>query len=190
MPGPSLRWPLVTIVACFMSIAGCDNESVGVEQASAAATAGDPCSLLTTGEVAAVIPGAKSPKRDKSREQYGISACIWDTPGGRLVVQTWKSEPNAVENEARGLSAGFVDPLNAGAKNNVRFEKIDGVGEQALAVVEVEDAKRGILNDVAMLVGQRGDQVLVLLSNDLARAERSSALTGLKKLGANAAKRL
>jgi hypothetical protein len=190
MRGPSLRWSIVTIAACFMSVAGCGKESVGVEEASAAASPGDTCSLLTTAEVASVIPGAKSPERDKSREQYGISACIWDTPRGRLVVQTWKSQPSAVDNEARGLAEGFVDPLKPGAKNNVRFEKIDGVGEQALAVVEIEDAKRGILNDVAMLVGQRGDQIVVLLSNDLARSERSSALAGLKKLGAAAAKRL
>jgi hypothetical protein len=190
MRASAIRWSIVTIAACFMSVAGCGKQSVGVEQASATSTPGDPCSLLSTAEVASVIPGAKSPERDKSREEYGISACIWDTPQGRFAVQTWEGEPNAVENEARGLAQGFVDPLKPGAMNNVRFEKIDGVGERALAVVEIQDAKRGLLTDVAMLVSQRGDQILVMFSNDLARTERSAALGGLKKLGTAAAKRL
>lgn len=183
-------------VACaagiIIFIAGCDRQSVGVESADAASPvlAGDPCKLLTTAEIAAFVPGAKGGMRDRSREEYGISACTWSTPRGRFAVQTWKSDPNSVENEIRGLSQGFIDPLMPGAKNNVRFETIPGVGDKTMIVIEQADAQRGILSDASMLISQRGDRMIVLQSDDLVRANRTKALSAFRELALAAMKRL
>ena len=56
--------------------------------------------------------------------------------------------------------------------------------------METEDLKRGILHDVAMIVTQRGDTIVVMGADELARMDRAKALAGLQKLGAAAAKRL
>jgi hypothetical protein len=164
--------------------------SLSAASVMAASPLGDPCALLSTKEVAAFVAGANSPRRDRSREEYGIYACEWKTPRGRFGVEIWKSEPNAVESEAHGLVQGFVDPLKADAKKNVRLEKIAGVGEQAIAVVEQKDSNRGILNDVAMLLTQNGEYLVVMGSDDLARGDRAAVLAGLRRLGIAAAARL
>lgn len=178
----------LTTIACVIAVAGCDRHSL-IDQAEAADLA-NPCSLLTVSEISAVVAGAKPAMRDETREKYGISACEWKTARGRIGIETYKSPPNAVEDDIRGLAEGFVDPLRPGVKNNIRFEKIEGVGEKAMAIVETEDQKRGILTTVAMLVTQRGDTVLIVGSDELARMDRAKALAGLQKLGAAAAKRL
>ena len=77
--------------------------------------ADDPCRLLTTAEVRGVFPNAKAGARERSREQYGIRACVWETPTGHFAVQQWTTKPGAVDNEIRGLSSGFLDPLNPAA---------------------------------------------------------------------------
>jgi hypothetical protein len=59
-----------------------------------------------------------------------------------------------------------------------------------MAIVETEDQKRGILTTVAMLVTQRGDTIVIVGSDELARMDRTKALAGLQKLGAAAVKRL
>ena len=179
---------LVTIAACVTAVAGCNRHSI-IERAEAAELS-NPCSLLTVSEISSVVAGVKPALRDETREKYGISACEWKTARGRIGLETYKGPPNAVENDIRGLAEGFVDPLRPGVKNNIRFEKIDGVGEKAMAVVETEDQTRGILTTVAMLVTQRGDTVLIVGSDELARMDRAKALAGLQKLGAAAVKRL
>ena len=152
--------------------------------------ADDPCRLLTTAEVRDVFPNAKVGVRERSREEYGIRACVWETPTGHFAVQQWTTKPGAVDNEIRGLSSGFLDPLNPAAPNNVRFETIAGIGEAAMAVIETRDESRGILSDVAMLVTQRGDRLLELQSPDLPRSERAVALKALTMLGRTAVNRL
>lgn len=179
---------LPTLAFCIIAVAGCGRHSI-VETADAAEPA-HPCSLLTVSEISSVVAGAKPALRDETREKYGISACEWKTARGRVGLETYKSDPNAVENEIRGLAEGFVDPLRPGVKNNIRIEKVDGVGEKAMAIVETEDKKRGILTTVAMLVTQRGDTIVIVGSDELARMDRTKALAGLQKLGAAAVKRL
>lgn len=149
---------------------------------SAMLAADNPCRLLTTAEVRGVIPGAKAGVRETSLEQYGISACIWKTPTSKFVLQSWTGEEDTVDVEARGLAAGFTDPLSNSAEANVRFENITGVGESARAMVEVKSDEKGILGDVAMLISQRGTQFLVLESSDLAHGDRNAALKALTKL--------
>jgi len=150
----------------------------------------DPCRLLTDAEVRRSFPGARAGQPETSREKYGIRACVWQTERGSFALQRWTAKAGTVDNEIRGLSLGFVDPLNPAARQAVRFEPLSGIGEQAMAVVETRDDARGILTDVAMLVTQRGDQLIELHSQDLARGDRAAALQTLSALARSAASRL
>ena len=152
--------------------------------------ANSPCRLLTDAEVRAVFPGAKSGVPERSREEYGIKACVWDMDTDRFVLQTWASKGGNADNEIRGLASGFVDPLNAGAQNNVRYETIAGIGEQAMAMVETQDEKRGILSDAALLVAQHGNRILELQSQELPHRTRAAALQALTTLGREAVARM
>ena len=159
--------------------------------AATTAHAADPCKLLTDAEVQSVFPGARAGKPERSREQYGIQACQWTHPAGSLALQLWAvKKPGAHDEEIRGLAQGLVDPFSAAAKKNVRYEKIAGVGDGATALVETESKPRGVLSDLAMLVAQRGNQLVQLQSADLARGDRAAALRGLAQLGKAAVDRL
>lgn len=165
--------------------------ATGVKAATEPLPKVDPCSLLTGAEVRQYFPKAKAPVRERDREKYGITACIWDHPAGRLVLQlTLGAEPGSSNDEAQGLVLGFVDPLKPGVREQVRIEKIDGVGSEAAAVVEKADEKRGILSDAAYLYTQRGDVQLLVAAVDLARGDRSAALNTLREIGRIAAGRL
>jgi hypothetical protein len=184
-----------TLATCLIALGtvGCqqkagDNAASGT--AAAAPAGGGACRLLDTSEVSAAVSDAKRGEVDKSREQYGISACVWSTERGTFVAQYWTSAGVSAKNEASGLMLGVLDPLKGSARNNVRYEEIAGVGDQAVAVVESQDAQRGVLNDFAMLVAQRGDVILVLLAPELARSDRDRALASLKALAESAVKRL
>lgn len=187
-------------LAAALSSAGCAQSDAPVAQAapaegqSASVTAAeggaiaaplaadDPCRLLTTSEVRGIFPEAEAGVRERSREKYGISACVWKTPTGVFALELWTLEPNSVDSEIRGLSSAFIDPVNPAARDNVRFETITGVGEAAMAVVEVRDEQRGIIADVALLLSQRGTQVLEVESSDLPRGDRVAALQALTTL--------
>lgn len=162
--------------------------------ASPAATgvvSADPvCRLLTDAEVRAVFPSAGAGKPEHSREQYGIGACVWSGDFGRVVLQTWKAKGRSAEDEARGLVIGFVDPLSRDADANVRYEPLSGLDGPAWAVLETQDASRGIISDIALLATVKNDQTLVLIADDLARRNRSDALSTLRSLGKSAASRL
>ena len=151
---------------------------------------GDPCKLLTDAEVRKVFPKASTAKPERTREKYGIAACLWEHPAGRFAVQLMHADPKSTVEEARGLAIGFVDPLKPGAARNLRFEKIADVGEEAVAVVEQQDEKKGILADAAYLITQRGDRQIMILAMDLARADRAVALRTLADFGRAAAGRL
>ena len=150
----------------------------------------DPCKLLTDAEVREVFPDAKPGQRERTREEYGIVACLWNHPGGRFAVQVTHEKPGTVDNEIRGMAMGSVDPLNPAAREAVRYETIKSVGDQAMAIVEPADKQRGILDDVAYLVTQRGDQQIVLMSNALASRDRAAAVKALEELGKTAVSRL
>jgi hypothetical protein len=156
---------------------------------AASIEADSPCRLLTDAEVRAVFPGAKSGVPERSREEYGIKACEWDMDTDRFVVQRWAAK-GSVDNEIRGLASGFVEPFNSAAGNNVRYETIAGVGEQAMAVVETQDQKRGILSDAALLVAKRGNEILELQSQQLPHRTRADALQALTTLGREASARM
>jgi len=151
----------------------------------------DPCTLLTDAEARRFFPKAKAGERERTREKYGITACLWDHPADRLGLQlTLGAKPGSSREEAEGISIGFIDPLKPGARPDIRYEKIDGVGSEAVAVVEKADEKRGILSDAAYLYTQRGDVQLMVMAVDLARGDRGAALKTLQEIGRAAAGRL
>ena len=149
--------------------------------------AADPCALLTDAEVRKVFPDAKAGERDRSTDEFGIASCVWKHPGGRFALQVQTSEPGTVKNEIEGLAGGATD---MGADRNLRYETLSDVGDQAMAVVERADEARGILQDIAVLIAQRGDLQVNLMSSDLASRERAEALQTLAKLGRAAVQRL
>lgn len=157
---------------------------------NSSAPAVDPCKLLTDAEVRKAFPDAKAGKVDHSLEEHGIISCLWDHPGGRFAVQVYKGTQGTIENEIRGMSLMFLDPLKPGAEQNVRYEIVKDVGDEARAIVETADEKKGFLTDSAILVAQRKGLQLTLMSTQLAKRDRSSALKVLEDLGRAAAKRL
>lgn len=202
----SNRSPVRCLAACVASIAiaACGQSPSSGDSAPAAAAPvaasvvktntavepDSPCRLLTDAEVRAVFPGAKAGQPERSREEYGIKACQWPVESGRFLAEVWKAKNGTAENEIHGLAAGFVDPTNAAAANDVRYQPIAGVGEQAFAVVETRDAQRGILDDIAMLVARKNGRILVLLSDELAHRDRATAMQALTALGRESANRL
>jgi len=189
-----MQW-LVGCVAIVVAATGCQkHEADGAApptNAAAAPAASSACRLLSNSEVEAVFTGAKPGEADESRQQYGISACTWATARGTFVAQFWSGSGNSARDEAQGLMLGALDPLKGqAARNNVRYEDVAGVGEQAVAVLETKDEQRGVLDDFAMLVAQRGDHILVLIAPELARTERAKALAQLQALGKSAVERL
>lgn len=202
-----LRHVLLSIFALALSsLVGCHPTATPADLASAGGAAppgvnaspahaapkaaDDPCRLLTDSEVRSMFAAAKPGVRERSREEYGIHACVWDTDTGQFALQLWNAKSSNVNNEIRGLASGFLDPLNPAAQNNVRYETIAGVGEQAMAVVETQDEKRGILSNAALLVAQHGNRILELQSSDLPHSERATALKTLTTLGRTAVDRL
>ena len=92
--------------------------------------------------------------------------------------------------EARGWTLVFLDPLKPQAERQVRFERLPGVGDEAIAIVERTDPAKGFINDGAILVVRRGKKQASLLSSDLARRERADALKAFVLLGKAVAARL
>lgn len=154
---------------------------------------GDPCKLLTDGEVRSVFPDAKPGVRDRRLEQAGgdIASCVWATArGGFTVSLTPSKEP--VAQEIREWSLLMVDPMGdkPGLGNKIRYEKVQGVGEGALAVMEAPAAITASSPGIAFLFARRGDYGLVLASQELPVRERSEALAALTKLGRAAMARM
>lgn len=151
---------------------------------------GDPCALIKDAEVRKIYPKASSGMPERTREKYGILACMWDHPTGKFIVQLMKAEPKTAVVEARGIIVGFVDSLQADAEKAVRLETMRGVGDEAAAVVEQKDEKRSILGDAAYIVTQRGERQIWIMAPDLARGDRTKALKILEEWAKAAVGRL
>jgi hypothetical protein len=153
--------------------------------------ADDPCALLIDDEVSKAFPGAASGKRNRSLDGHGILTCMWDTPTDRFVVQVFDAKSGSVEEELRGRMSGSIDPSLAGAGNQVRYETISGIGDEAALVLEKADPQSGILADTAVLVTQRGGRRAVLFTgSSLAAGDRAAAIKTLETLGRHVAERL
>ena len=190
---PFLSLPMGCVVLAA-TLTGCGQQNTDAAIASpttVASAAVGACKLLDHKEVQAVFPDAGAGVADDSRKQYGISACFWRTSRGTVAAQFWSADGSSAKDEAAGLMLGALDPLKGpAARNNVRYENLAGIGEQAVAVVETRDEQRGVIDDFAMLVAQRGGQILVLTAPELARSDRATALAQLSALGKSAVNRL
>lgn len=158
--------------------------------ASEAPSASDPCSLLTTAEVRSVLPDANAGKREHRTDEYGIASCLWDTPKGRLALQVSAAEEGP-PNEIVGLVVmGNLDPGNRKANEAIRYETLEGIGDQAVAVVESRNEERGILGDITAAGVRRGSHDMVLMSSPLGGGDRDAALKSLTELARAAAARM
>lgn len=166
-------------------------EATGSKPAPQAIPTGNPCDILSTGDVQKAFPGAKAGERSKRLEQYGITECAWKGPSGQvaLVVQESFSK-GTVKEDAMGMAQGFTDPFKQQSLNNVRFESFNDLGFPAMGFVEKADPKRGILGDGAMLFVRNGDRTISMGSGELAQRDRTAGLKALGDLGKVAAKRL
>lgn len=190
MPFETPRYIPAAMLLTLVLLAACGQAPADAASPAKTAPAGDgPCALLETTEVDAILPGVKAGKRDRSREEYGIAACIWSHEGRSFELDLTTAEGSA-ENEIRGQMQGYVDPLKIGAMNNVRFEKMSGIGDEAFALIENTDAARGILSDVAILVAKYKGQFIVLGGSSLGHTDRAKALAALEQLGRSAVGRL
>ena len=74
-----------------------------------------------------IVPDSKPGQRERTREQYGIVACLWNHPGRRFGVQVTHDRPGTVE-------YGLRRSAEPGAGNAVRYEMIKSLGDQAMAI--------------------------------------------------------
>lgn len=181
--------PVATLLALI--VAG--HMGGAIAQAPPKVPSGDPCTVVPLSDVQKAFPGAKAGVRSTRIEKYGLTECTWKDGGGAVVfvVQEFYGSDSAMD-EAKGMANGFVDPLKAASARNLRYEVLSGVGlgNEAVAIVEARDDKRGILSDGAMLVLHRGQRTLFLTSPVLQARDRAAALKTFEVLGRIAAKRL
>lgn len=166
-------------------------EATGSKPAAKAIPTGNPCEILSTGDVQKAFPGAKAGERSTRLEQYGITECAWKGPKGQVVMAAQESmSKGTVKEDIMGMAQGFTDPMKANALNNVRFETFSDLGYPAMGFVEKADPARSILGDGAMLIMRNGERTISLGSGELPQRDRSAALKVLDELGKVAAKRL
>jgi hypothetical protein len=154
----------------------------------------DPCAMLTTTEMQQAFPGTKAGRLDRKLEKDGILTCEWVHATGRVVLIAGNDAPeDSPVDEAKTLMAAFVDPTRPDAERRVRIETLAGVGDKAVAILELKDPAKGFTENGALLVVRRGQRQVVLLAvppGDFARRERADALKALSELGKAIAKRL
>lgn len=185
----------VVVLGIGLLLSACNRGSDSASQAQiegGASTAGGPCSLLRLDEVAHAFADAERAERNTSLEEYGIQTCEWHgkKSPSLLVLQTWKMAAGSADSELRSRVSGNIDPLLPGAREQVRYEKLPGIGDAASAAVETTDLQRGILSDIAQLVAQKGDRYVSVTSRNLASRDRPAALQVLAELGRAAATRV
>lgn len=187
------HYPFVALsVAGILALSIAGPMGSAVAQAAKKVPSGDPCTVLPLSEVQKAFAGAKPGERSTRKEKYGITECEWKDGGGvvQLVVQEFYGTDSAlVETQGAGMAMVESKPENA---RNVRYEVLTGLGQgsEAVAFVEANDAKRGVVHGFAMLTLHRGQRTLTLTSPRLQDRDRAAALKTLEALGRTAAKRL
>ena len=166
-------------------------DATGSKKAAEPIPAGNPCDILSPGDVQKAFPGAKAGERSPRLEEYGITECSWKDQKGQVVLAVQESSSKGtVKEDIMGMAQGFTDPLKPQSLNNMRFESLSELGFPAMGFVEKADPKRGILGDGAMLIMRNADHTISLGSSELAQRDRNAALKTLAELGKAAAKRL
>jgi hypothetical protein len=154
----------------------------------------DACGLLSLAEIRGVLPDAARAERNDNLASQGINACSWYGKGKAPVldVSIWEAadaEDTPMEN-ARTLAMGVADPTRPDTQAGVRLEKITGVGEEAVALVEKSDESRGIISTAALITFSKHGRIVTVASSDIAVRERAAALKDLATLGKAVAARL
>lgn len=197
---------IVTVLAMFAIAGGSKTTAQGkppaarplppvVKPAAPKLPAGDPCQLLTDAEVRQLFPDAQSGRR-WDLESAGILNCQWKSPKGGspyLQLALSDSEPDeSIADELKGWAAAFAtDGFKwEEALRWVRYETLNNVGDQAMAVVVAPADPQHFLQAGAMLVARRGKRSIRLEAPKLAERGRVPALKALEELGRAAAKRL
>lgn len=170
--------------------AGTESPSARGPESAAPQAADGPCGLLALADVQRAFPNSKPGQVDRRQEKNGVLTCVWDYPTGRFSIIAGNDAPQPIMEEAKGWTLTFLDPLKPNAERNVRYEKVSGAGDEAIAVVEPADASKGFTQDGAFLVVRKGSQQITLMSTDLARRDRAEALKAFAALGAAVAGRL
>jgi hypothetical protein len=192
------------MVAALLLLIGCTKQASGDAPSSAGATtpavADTPpatdgsCALLSLAEIRRVLPAAARAVHNDSLIKHGIDACGWygSSKAPVLEVSAWQvsgADDTPMDN-ARTLAMGIADPTRNDTQGAVRLEKVAGVGEDAVAVVEKADDARGILTTAALLVLQRNGRIATVASGDIAAQDRDKSLKDLATLGKAVASRL
>lgn len=180
----------VVLSACSKPAA----EALATEPPAAAASgasaqSGDPCSLVTDGEVRKSFAGAKSGERDHSLDQYGIASCKWEATASTLIVQIYGVK-GTLENELRGRMLGSLDPLQPAARDKVRYDVIAALSDEAMVVVEKGDPPAGVLADVAVLGMRHEEKFAIIFNSTLVEGDRAATIKALETLARSAAPRL
>lgn len=188
---------LLTAIGCAQRTAGDASASApgdGTGSAGASRSRNDACSLLTVAEIRRVLPEATRAERNDRLVAQGIAACRWYGAGKAslvdLSVWTVSGPDDTPEENARTLAMGIADPTRPGADAAVRLEKVAGVGEDAVAVVEKADDARGILSTSAYITVRRNGRIATVASGFVAVDDRPKAIAQLATLGEAVAARL
>ena len=190
------------MLGATLMLMGCSKEAAGDAStanttASTPATPADPgdaCALLSLAEVRRVLPEASRTERNDNLTEHGIKGCGWYGKGKApfIEVSVWQvsGEDDTPWENANTLAMGVADPTRPGAQAAVRLEKIAGVGEDAVAIVEKADDQRGILTTTALLTLRKNGRIATIVSGFLDAGDRARALEQLASLGKAAAGRL
>lgn len=163
--------------------------SLAANPAVNAAAGNGACHLLINAEVAAAFPGAKPGVPETAREKYGILGCEWQTTRGRVAAQFWKNEsPTTARAEAEGMMLGVLDPLKRSAAKAVRYETLQGVGDNAVIAIAKQDAATGVLSDLAAVFVVANGRTITIFAPQLS-SDPAKAITTLTALARSAAKR-
>lgn len=183
-------------------LAGCAKAPPGTpvaanspNMAEAAEPSGAACRLLTLSDVQNVAPDAAVARPNNALIEQSIYGCGWYPASGKVPsveVSLWKIDgaDDTPMGNAKTLAMGFADPLRSEAQAAVRLEQVDGVGDEAVAIVEKTDAAKGIITTGAILTLRKNGQIATVTSSDLGSHERTAALGELATLGRAIAKRL
>jgi hypothetical protein len=180
----------LTLMGCSKPATGDAPPAVAGAAASAAAPPAkdDACALLSLSEIRRVLPQAARAERDDALKEHGINGCDWYADTGKapvLEVSVWtvSGDDDTPTSNARTLAMGIADPTRANTEAAVRLEKVAGVGEEAVAIVEKRDDARGILTTAGLLTLRQNGRIATVASAYIAVEDRSKALGQLAALG-------
>lgn len=179
-----------------MLVAGCDKQSQAVQPvevaAEVAAIAGEPCSLLPLETIRDALPAVQPGVRSRHGDKHGVLTCEWRIDDRLAVVlQQWQVDGEfALKDNLRDSIEGSLDASNPRAGDNIRYEALSGIGDEAIVVAENPNPAKGIIGNTAVLNLRKGPYVVEVMSLELASKERNKILTALTAFGRAIADRL